>query len=467
MGWLSPSNNIGAVYHKQNDLVKALSYYQKSLKMHEEVQNKQGIALTMKNIGTVCFQQNKISEAFSYCSRSLNLSKEIGYPESIRNAAEQLKKIYEAQGKPAEALKMFELYVNMRDSINNQETKKAALKSQFKYAYEKKEQEIRSAQEKKDLKADEEKQRQVLIRNSFIGAFVLALILSIFILKNYREKQQANAIIITQKQLVEKKHKEITDSINYAERIQRSFLATEKILTKNLKEHFVFFQPKDVVSGDFYWASELNNGNFLLATADSTGHGVPGAIMSILNISSLENSVEEKHLVEPAQILNHTRTKIIERLKKDGSSEGGKDGMDCSLISFDFKNKKLTYAAANSPVWIVRNGSLLVLEHDKIPVSKHDRDSIPFTQHTINLQTGDMVYAITDGMPDQFGGPTSMNESTFGLGKKFMYKKLKELLISIAQLPAGQQKASISAALNNWKGDQEQTDDVTVIGIRV
>jgi serine phosphatase RsbU (regulator of sigma subunit) len=260
-------------------------------------------------------------------------------------------------------------------------------------------------------------------------------------------------VIEEQKHFVEEKHKEITDSINYAERIQRSLLASDDLL----KEYFVFFQPKDVVSGDFYWASKLSNDNFALVTADSTGHGVPGAIMSILNISCLKESVKEG-VLEPAEILNNTRKLIIETLKKDGSSEGGKDGMDGSLISFDLKNSKLTYSAANNPVWIVRGKDLLEFAHDKMPVGKHNRDNVPFTQHTIDLQKGDLVYAITDGMPDQFGGPK---------GKKFMYKQLKELLISIAPLPMSEQKEKLATTLNNWKGNLEQVDDVCIIGVRV
>ena len=278
-----------------------------------------------------------------------------------------------------------------------------------------------------------------------------------------------------QKNIIEEKHKEITDSINYAERIQRSFLATQELLDTNLsslpsnitpdgnnkRDYFVFFQPKDVVSGDFYWASKLCNGNFAIVTADSTGHGVPGAIMSILNISSLEKSVEQG-LFEPADIFNHTRLNIINRLKKDGSIEGGKDGMDASLISFDFKNYSLTYAAANNPVWIVRciddQKELIELIPDKMPVGKHDKDSVSFSQHSVDLKNGDVVYALTDGFPDQFGGPK---------GKKFMSKNLKELLISISHLPMNEQKEFLKTTLNNWKGDIEQVDDVCLIGVRI
>ncbi len=329
---------------------------------------------------------------------------------------------------------------------------------------------------------------------AFIGFVYLIIRISVRRLvkaKNQLEKivKERTAEVVEQKHLIEEKHKEITDSINYAERIQRSFLATKELLDENLKDHFVFFQPKDVVSGDFYWATKVSGSTFqvqgsekttsnqkpetdtfILVTADSTGHGVPGSIMSILNISSLESTVKEG-FSEPAEILNHTRAKIIERLKKDGSAEGGKDGMDASLISFDFKNNTLSYAAANNPVWIVRSLSpfeggarragdveLIELAPDKMPVGKHDKDSIPFTQHTIELQKGDVVYALTDGFPDQFGGPK---------GKKFMYKNLKELLVSIAPKPMEEQKETLKAAFNNWKGTLEQVDDVCLIGVRI
>ena len=196
---------------------------------------------------------------------------------------------------------------------------------------------------------------------------------------------------------------------------------------------------------------------FALVTADSTGHGVPGAIMSILNISCLENAIKEGN-AEPSDILNHTRLNIIDRLKKDGSKEGGKDGMDASLICFDLKNSKLTYAAANNPVWIVRQNELLELAPDKMPVGKHDKDSIPFSQRQIELQKGDVVYTLTDGMPDQFGGSK---------GKKFMYKQLKELLVSIGQLSMQEQRETLQSSLNNWKSDLEQVDDICIIGVRV
>ena len=262
--------------------------------------------------------------------------------------------------------------------------------------------------------------------------------------------------VVRQRHIVEEKHKEITDSINYAERIQRSFLATKDLLDQNLKDHFVFFKPKDVVSGDFYFAEKLTNNNFLLATADSTGHGVPGAIMSLLNITSLEKAIENQD--QPSDILNTTRKIIIERLKKDGSVEGGKDGMDCSVICFDFKKKKIIVSAANNPVWIVRGSETIEIKPDKMPVGKHDKQDFSFTQQTIDIKKGDVIYTLTDGFSDQFGG---------SLGKKFMSKKLRELLSKNAHLPMEEQRTILENTFISWVGDLEQIDDVTLIGVRV
>jgi serine phosphatase RsbU (regulator of sigma subunit) len=273
-----------------------------------------------------------------------------------------------------------------------------------------------------------------------------------------RDEIEAQRDLVTyQKDHIEEIHKEVIDSINYAERIQRSFLATKELLDENLKEYFVFFRPKDVVSGDFYWAGKLNNGIFILVTADSTGHGVPGAIMSILNISSLEKAVEQG-LCEPSEILNHTRKNIIERLKKDGSPEGGKDGMDASLICFDYTNRKLTYSAANNPIWIIRENTLIELLPDKMPVGKHDKDQMSFTQNEFQFQNGDIIYTITDGFADQFGGPK---------GKKFLSKNLKQLLLDNSNLPMSKQKTILENTLISWVGEGEQIDDITLLGLKI
>ena len=273
--------------------------------------------------------------------------------------------------------------------------------------------------------------------------------------------EDATEDIKQKKNVIEEKHKEITDSINYAERIQRSLLASKKMLDENLNDYFILFKPKDIVSGDFYWATKTidSNGteNFVLVTADSTGHGVPGAIMSILNMACLDKSVT-KGIVSPDLILNETRKLVIEHLKNDGSPEGGKDGMDGSLLSFDFKNNMLTCASANNSIWIIREKELIEIKADRMPIGKHDNDSIPFRLHSINLQKDDVVYTLTDGFPDQFGG---------GSGKKFKSKQLQDILISISHEPMKIQKQKLADIFDSWKGNLEQVDDVCIIGIKL
>ena len=180
--------------------------------------------------------------------------------------------------------------------------------------------------------------------------------------------------------------------------------------------------------------------------------------MSILNISCLEKAIEEQKLTEPSEILNHSRLKIIDRLKKDGSADGGKDGMDCSLICFDFKNNKLIVSAANNPVWIIRGTETIEIKPDKMPVGKHDRQDVSFTQQEIDLQIGDVIYTLTDGFPDQFGGEK---------GKKFMSKSLRKLLLNKAHLNMNDQKQMLEKKFKDWVGNLEQIDDVTIIGVRV
>lgn len=271
-----------------------------------------------------------------------------------------------------------------------------------------------------------------------------------------RKINEATFEIKQQKTLIEEKHKAITDSINYAERIQRSFLATKELLDENLGEYFVLYLPKDVVSGDFYWATRLTNGDFALVTADSTGHGVPGAIMSLLNITSLEKATEYE--TEPARILNQTRDIIIDRLKKDGTRDGGWDGMDCSFIAFNFTERVMKIAAANNPVWILRKGELIEVKPDRFPVGKHEFDDRSFSDHEMRFEKGDMIYTMTDGFADQFGGPA---------GKKFKWKHLQKVLISNAHEPMNVQREKLLRILTDWKQDLEQIDDICVIGVRI
>ncbi|MDP2384844.1 MAG: tetratricopeptide repeat protein [Bacteroidota bacterium] len=496
--------NIGNLYVKKGDLEKGLEYHTKCIKLREELANKNGIGMSLNSIGTVYLLkknypvaleyytksfnflqetgdkknmiwsylnmaevyiiQKKYPQALENSSKSMSLSKELGFPLEIRNAAKQLSRIYTATGNYQKALENYELHIQMRDSISNQETRKASLKQQFKYEYEKKStaDSVAHAKENEIKNIELEKQQAEIkakryTQYALFGGLALMIVFAGFIFNRFKITQKQKVLIDMQKRVVEEAHKEIIDSINYAERLQRSLMASDDLLNKNIKNYFVYLNPKEAVSGDFYWASTLHNGNFCLIAADSTGHGVPGAIMSMMNMNSLKESVQE-NLCEPHEILNKTRSIIIETLANDGSMEGGKDGMDAALIVFNSEKTKGEFSLANNPLWLIRKGELIEYKPDKMPVGKHDRQDVPFSKQEILLEKDDLIYILTDGYADQFGGEK---------GKKFMYKPLKELLLSVQDKTMSEQRDVLHKRFEEWKGGMEQVDDVCIIGIKI
>lgn len=454
----------GDVYQKKGDLNKAIEIHKTAIDFCNNAEKKpereddliMAFSISNFHLAEDFYYLKDIKIAKQYYDKAYVVFKKMEEPRNVMHLEEIGYKIDSASNDFKGAFIHYRLYLELKNKFDNEDVHKTAARDKFQNDLEKQNIENKAEQEKKDVLAKEDKQKQQLIIGTVAFVLLLVIIFSALLFKRFRLTNKQKGIIEQQKHLVEEKHKEITDSINYAERIQRSFLATDELLNEHLKNYFIFFKPKDIVSGDFYWADTLPNGNFILATADSTGHGVPGAIMSLLNITSLEKAVE--HLTNPADILNHTRQTIINRLKRDGSIDGGKDGMDCSLIVFDFKNKQIHVAAANNPVWIIRQNALIELKADKMPVGKHDKDKESFSLNTFDIKEGDIVYTLTDGFPDQFGGPK---------GKKFMSKNLKELLLTNAHLTMLEQNNLVQTVFSNWIGEFEQVDDVTLIGIKI
>jgi serine phosphatase RsbU (regulator of sigma subunit) len=259
-----------------------------------------------------------------------------------------------------------------------------------------------------------------------------------------------------QKELIEIKNKAITDNINYAQRIQSAILPDIKLIYKTLEQSFILFQPKDIVSGDFYAFAEKND-QVLIIAGDCTGHGVSGAFMSMIGSSLLNQIIIEKGIEEPAHILNHLNTAVIESLKQNVNESN--DGMDISICSLNIKKLEMQYAGANRPLWLVRNNTLEVYKPDKFPIGglQAARDRT-FTNFKINLQKNDTIYIFTDGYADQFGGAN---------GKKLMTSKFKEKLLSIQHMSMREQEMYLRAHFETWKGNEEQVDDVLVIGVRV
>lgn len=288
--------------------------------------------------------------------------------------------------------------------------------------------------------------------NILFAALLVFLGVRLFKQENIKYAHQ----IEEQKESLAEKNQEITDSINYAKKIQSALIPSEQEFNSFFKDSFVFFKPKDIVSGDFYWVSQKDNKVFYV-TADCTGHGVPGGFMTMLGMSFLDQIINEKEIAEPAEVLNILRDRIISTLKQTGVSGESKDGMDIVLCCIDKEKHTLHYSAANNSLYLFRNQEFIEYKPDKQPCGFY-HELKPFTSHEIKLQEGDCIFTFTDGYADQFGGPK---------GKKFKYKKLEDMIVSMQNKSFVEQRDELEAAFEGWRGSLEQIDDVCIIGVRV
>ena len=317
---------------------------------------------------------------------------------------------------------------------------------------------------KKDIASKSQKiesqEKVQLLLNSIVAILILFLTFSVY---SYIRKKKANDLISTQKETLEKQNqvilttnKEITDSINYAKRIQNAILPSTKVVKEYLNNSFIYYRPKDIVAGDFYWMEHTQN-KTIFAVADCTGHGVPGAMVSVICNNSLNKSVLEFGLSEPGEILDKAREIVIQKFEK--SEEKIYDGMDIALCTLEKKenNYELKYAGANNPLWIINNNEIKEIKADRQPIGNSKVKS-KFTTHTLNLTKGDTIYIFTDGYVDQFGGEK---------GKKYKSKTLKSYLLSIQETKMSEQRKLLDDNFDNWRGVEEQIDDICMIGVRI
>jgi serine phosphatase RsbU (regulator of sigma subunit) len=269
-----------------------------------------------------------------------------------------------------------------------------------------------------------------------------------------RQKEE----IETQNQELETLYTQVTDSIHYAKRIQEAILPPDSVVKKVLPNSFVLYKPKDIVSGDFYWVAE-KNGKAMYTAVDCTGHGVPGAFMSIVGYNVLKHVVNNNSITTPALILDSLNEGVSETLHHGHQDSQAKDGMDISFCTIDFKALELEYAGAYNPLYIIRDGKLIQTKADKFPIGLFlGEEKKKFTNHTLQLQKGDAVYIFSDGYADQFGGPN---------GKKFMANKFRELLIKVSSEPVEKQKELLNNTIEAWRGSLDQVDDILIIGIKI
>ena len=522
-------NNIASIYAYQGKYLQAYENYRKALRLYRQLENRRGISMVLYNMTTPMLKlkmfdstqivldqamemlkTDKDTAGLAICHNNLGmLQVELGafdtaekyfllaYTEAEKtNQKElllecniQLSEVYQAKGDYKSALNYFKKFSLTNDSLRKNEIEKVK-EAEKDYLDEKSRQEVKLLNKEKEIEKSQKKFTFTL--GAFLISILFVVIYSLF--RKYRNKKKSNQILAEKNILIEEKNKEITDSITYAKRIQNAILPNTNLLKTTLKDSFVLYIPKDIVAGDFYWleyphALQMSEEDTTLqhrdvvyfAVADCTGHGVPGAMVSVICHNALNRSVKEYGLTVPGEILDKTREIVVSEFEK--SEEEVNDGMDIALCSMALKSHLeeksigvLKYAGANNPLWIITSsidgreeldkthlksthgGKYLVeIKADKQPVGKY-LETKPFTTHSIELQSGDIIYIFSDGYADQFGGEK---------GKKFKSRTFKELLLEICEKPMAEQKEIIHNTFRNWKGSFEQVDDICIIGVKV
>lgn len=457
-------NNLGATYYEMGNKEKALEYFRAAYDIYIAINDQKSSFPSCNNIGSILHEQKKYNEALEYFNKANALAKQLNsLPKKILSL-ENLTMLSRDMGDFQKATDYSIKCLQLKDTLYNREQAELNAEMQTKFASEKKQQEneILNLQLKSET----------FIKTIFIIAASLLLVLAFFIFRGLRQKQKVNKaleeknkIIEEQKQtveqqkhIVEEQNKDIKDSIKYAERIQQAILPPEKMWYTLLPQSFVFYKPKDILSGDFYWIESKGDLVFV-AAADCTGHGVPGALISIVNYNLLNKAVLEQNLNNPAEVLNYVNSQLTVALHQTYQESSVRDGMDISLCVINTKTLQMEYAGANNPIYIVNEEGLLQLNANKFPVGAFIEEKIEyFTSQTVQLKKGDFIYLFSDGYADQFGGEK---------GKKFKYQQLKDLILNNKYLPMQEQKNVLEKKFNEWKCHYEQVDDVLIIGIKL
>lgn len=465
--------NMGAICMKSDSLRKrGIAYYESAVKAfeqtvipaHKKNKNDEQLNYAYSKIGEYLVRIGQYKKAIEYLRKSLDYFLVRKNKNEVLLCYDLLSQAYENNNEFKSANYYFKQYVALKDSLFSQENSIQLANFQKRLEVEKKDNQIDLLNKgKKAQKAEIE--RQKFVRNATMIGLCMVLVLTLVILRSLYSNKKKNKLITQQKLLVEdqKKHieeksKEITDSINYARRIQQAILPSADILTDIIPGNFIFYRPKDVVSGDFYQFFPLGD-EIIIVTADCTGHGVPGAFMSMIGNEQLSKIIIEKEITKPAEILDALHLGIRKALKQDRLEGETRDGMDIALYKINTKSLYIEYAGANRPLWIVENGTLTEIKANKQPIGGLQTDSrTPFTNHRLKLNKGSLIYTFTDGYADQFGGEK---------GKKFMLKNLERLLLKIENATIAEQAVILSNEFQQWKGTHEQIDDVLVIGIQV
>jgi serine phosphatase RsbU (regulator of sigma subunit) len=497
----SSYGNLGALHAKQDNLDSAIYYANAAIAIFKEMGAKSGYANFYVNCGNYLFKSGRYAEAremsvnglamsesgsdLGVLSRALTLqaqlelldknsdsalvhavrardvAKKSNSVEQMLAAMEVIAQVYLSTNRNEDARALYSRIIALQDSFYDENAAKTISEMQIRFDTRRTKEENVLLSKENEINAEKIRTGNILLFAGAIATFLILVVL-VLVYRGFKQKQrsasvleQRNKLISTQRDLITVRNKEITDSINYAKRIQEAILPSIDEFVRAAGTAFVYFRPKDIVSGDFYWHCKMDN-HVLFAVADCTGHGVPGGFMSVLGIERLADFAEESSV--PGEVLGKLNLAIKRSLHQEEEGSETRDGMDIALCSFNRAAMKLHYAGANRPLWIVRNGILIETTPTKAAIGGLTPDNQKFTTHTIGLEKNDMIFLATDGYADQFGGES---------GKKFMTRKLKDLLVQISSEDISTQQVKIESSFMTWRGKSEQVDDVLVIGIRV
>ncbi len=465
------------VFQKMNQKDSAKIYFEKSLELAEDIGAKEPLAKSLLGVSRFYFRQGLYKKSSVLSRRALVLSTELGKVDIIRESAEILHKSNAKLMRFSEAYKYLSLYTKMNDSLLSADNTKEVTQLQMQYEHEKEMQEREAREKVLELQRQRAMAKERNIRNTFIGAFIFVLLIVVLVIRNSRQKHKANQQLSLQKAEIEEKneemhqlmsevsrqkeeiensHNKITDSIRYARRIQTALFPLNDYIKEHVSDHFVLYEPLEIVSGDFYWFEKVHN-HILLAVADCTGHGVPGAMMSMLGISYLNEMARQPHITEPNQVLEGLRRKVKKSLHQTGDVRESRDGMDIAFVDINLDKSTLTFSGANNPLILIRDGEMTEFRPDRQPISVY-HDEKPFTNQKVQLEKGDVFYLFSDGFRDQFQGDT---------GKKYGKKHFRELLLALHKESMQKQKYLLQKELYEWMQNKvNQLDDIVVAGFR-
>ena len=468
---------ISAPYGNKKEFSKAIEYLNEAVDIYSESDNKIELVLCYNQLFDNYYGLGNYKEALTYAQKAESLANGISAKVDKMAVNKNLYLIYEKFKDTEHSFFYFKKYIALKDETSS--SKQLIGIAKIELSNEKIRQEQIRAQENELAKTRFEKQRQ--IKNVILIASGILFILFLFLFRNYRQKQKANIEITEQKKIIEHKNKDILDSINYSKRIQQAILTPVEEVKNLLPDSFILFKPKDIVSGDFYFIEpvETSDGDewIAVAMADCTGHGVPGAFMSIICYNFLKQSLKIKAITGPGDALDFTSRELYSFLRFRQQEGNIRDGMDVAFAAINKTKNLIGFAGANNPLWIISkrneiknmNGEplriikqsgnyyLYEIKGNKQHVGFNEQIK-PFTTHIIPLMKDDLIYLFTDGYADQFGGPN---------GKKFKYQQLAQLLLDNASIPMDDQQQKLESAFNSWIGNLEQIDDVSLIGIKI